>query len=218
MNMLRHLVAFLVVVALTGLLALTAHAANKTAPAATATPYISVPALPSQPAVPSTAPAEAAPATSTTADYVLGAGDEIRMTVYGEDDLSGQYLIGSTGIVALPLIGNMQAAGQTIHQFEEAVHDKFSQGYLKDPHVGVQVVNYRPFFILGEVTRPGSYPFVNGMRVLTAIAIGGGYTYRADKGDIRIVHASDPDKAEQDAKETDVVMPGDIIRVPERFF
>lgn len=181
-----------------------------------ATPYIAVPE--SLPAKADGAPESKPQAVENATDYILGAGDEISMKVYGEDDLSGQYLIGSTGVMTLPLIGNVQAAGLTIHALEDAVREKLSKGYLKDPHVGIQVVNYRPFFILGEVMKPGSYPYVNGMRVLTAIAIGGGYTYRADKGDIRIVHVNDPKKEEQDAKETDIVMPGDVVRVPERFF
>jgi polysaccharide export outer membrane protein len=151
-------------------------------------------------------------------EYVLGTGDEIRLTVYGEDDLSGQYEISSTGIVALPLVGNVQAAGHTISQFEGLVREKMTQGYLKDPRVSVQVTNYRPFFILGEVAKPGSYPYVNGMTVLSAVALAGGYTYRADKGDIRVTHANVPTKEEQDSDERTNVIPGDIIRVTERFF
>jgi polysaccharide export outer membrane protein len=149
---------------------------------------------------------------------VLGIGDEIRMTVYGEDDLSGQYQIGSTGIVALPLVGNVPAAGHTIDQFEQAVRDKLTKGYLNDPRVSVQVANYRPFFILGEVAKPGSYPYVNGMTVLSAVATAGGYTYRADRGDVRVTHANVANKEEEDINETSAIMPGDVIRVTERFF
>lgn len=158
------------------------------------------------------------PTTGSIKEYVLGVGDRLKLTVYGEDDLSGDYEIGSTGIVALPLIGNIPAAQQTIHSFEEAVRAKLSAGYLHDPRVSVQVINYRPFFILGEVTRPGSYPYVNGMTILNAIALAGGYTYRADESGVVIVHANDPNKNETKAREDATVMPGDIIRVPERFF
>lgn len=151
-------------------------------------------------------------------EYVLGVGDNIKLTVYGETDLSGEYEVNSTGYVALPLIGNVEAAQRTIRDFEEAVRSKLAEGYLHDPRVSVQVSNYRPFFILGEVSKPGSYPYVNGMNVLNAVALAGGYTYRADSSDIVIVHANDSAKKENPASENASVMPGDIIRVPERFF
>ena len=140
------------------------------------------------------------------------------MTVYGEEDLSGEYEVSSTGVVALPLIGDVHAAKLTIRDFEESVRKKLSGGYLRDPRVSVQVANYRPFFILGEVSKPGNYPYVNGMTVLNGVAMAGGYTYRADSSGIVIVHANDPNKTEQRVREDANVMPGDIIRVPERFF
>ncbi len=155
---------------------------------------------------------------SSVKEYVLGVGDRLRLTVYGEDDLSGDYEVNSTGVVALPLIGNIQAAQLTVRAFEDTVRTKLASGYLRDPRVSVQVSNYRPFFILGEVAKPGSYPYVNGMNVLNAVAMAGGYTYRADKGDIVIVHANDPSKKEVKAREDAPVMPGDVVRVPERFF
>ncbi|MDX9690442.1 MAG: polysaccharide export protein [Proteobacteria bacterium] len=151
-------------------------------------------------------------------EYILGVGDRIKMTVFGEAELSGEYEVGSTGMVALPLIGDIPAAGQPIRVFEAGVRAKLSQGYLVDPRVSAQVVNYRPFFILGEVSKPGSYPYVNGMTVVNAVALAGGYTYRADKKDIRMKKASEPGKAEVNVKEEEAVMPGDVIRVPERFF
>ncbi len=158
------------------------------------------------------------PSTSSSKEYVLGTGDKIRLTVYGEEDLSGEYEVSSTGIVALPLIGDVQAAKLTVRNFEESVKSKFASGYLKDPRVSVQVANYRPFFILGEVSKPGSYAYVNGMTVLNGVAMAGGYTYRANTSGIIIVHASDPEKKEQTVGEDATVMPGDVIRVPERFF
>jgi len=151
-------------------------------------------------------------------EYVLGTGDRIRLTVYGETDLSGEYEVGSTGVVALPLIGDIPVANQSIRAFEQAVRSKLSEGYLRDPRVSAQVINYRPFFILGEVSKPGSYPYVNGMTVINAVALAGGYTYRADKGGVTVAHASDTEKKDVSVSEEAVVMPGDIIRVPERFF
>ena len=151
-------------------------------------------------------------------EYRLGTGDEVKLIVYGEDDLSGSYLVSSTGVIALPLIGSIKAAGQTIKEFEDAVKARLSTGYLKDPRVSAQVANYRPFFILGEVQKPGSYPYVNGMNVMTAVALAGGYSYRADKGDIHVVHATDPTKKSVSISEDSEVLPGDILSVPERFF
>lgn len=164
------------------------------------------------------APGYAVPLPQTGAssqEYVLGVGDKIRLTVFGETDLSGDYEIGSTGLVALPLIGDIRAAGQPLRVFEQSVRAKLSQGYLRDPRVSAQVVNYRPFFILGEVAKPGSYPYVNGMTVLNAVALAGGYTYRADKSGVTVTRGGD---RENKVDETASVRPGDIIRVPERFF
>ena len=154
----------------------------------------------------------------TPQEYVLGTGDRIKLSVYGESDISGEYEIASTGVVALPLIGDVPAANQPVRVFEQAVRTKLSDGYLHDPRVSVQVINYRPFFILGEVSKPGSYPYVNGMTVVNAVALAGGYTYRADKGDISVTRANDPQKNDVEVEENEAIMPGDIIRVPERFF
>lgn len=150
--------------------------------------------------------------------YVLGTGDRVRLTVFGEADLSGEYEVGSTGFISLPLIGDVKAAGQPLREFEQAVRQKLSEGYLRDPRVSAQVVNYRPFFILGEVAKPGSYPYVNGMTILNAVALAGGYTYRADKSGVTLTRGSDPEKKAVEVPEESTVMPGDIIRVPERFF
>lgn len=171
---------------------------------------------------PSALPASPLPSPQASAaasqEYTLGVGDRIKLTVYGENDLSGEYEVGSTGVVALPLIGDVPVAGQSIRTFEQAVRSKLSEGYLKDPRVNAQVINYRPFFILGEVSKPGSYPYVNGMTIINAVALAGGYTYRADKSGVTIAHTNDPEKRDTPAAEEAIVMPGDIIRVPERFF
>ncbi|MDD3182633.1 MAG: polysaccharide export protein [Alphaproteobacteria bacterium] len=155
---------------------------------------------------------------SGSSDYVLDVGDKIRLTVYGEADLSGEYEVSSTGVVSLPLIGTIPAAHRNIHDFEQAVTSKLTEGYLRDPRVSAQVINYRPFFILGEVSKPGSYPYVNGMTVVNAVAMAGGYTYRADKSEVTITRANDKDKQDTQVSEEERVMPGDVLRIPERFF
>ncbi len=148
--------------------------------------------------------------------YKLGVGDRLRVTVYNELDLSGEFDVGPAGTVNLPLIGEVVARGLTIPEVEDAAEELFLQGYLKSPSVSIEVLNYRPFYILGEVNAPGSYPFVNGMTVLNAVALAGGFTYRASEGSVLL-------KREGAASEVSVtvdtpVLPGDVLTVEERFF
>lgn len=150
--------------------------------------------------------------------YKLGPGDKVRVTVFNEKDLSGDFDVSDQGLIALPLIGQVQVAGHTISDVESLITQKYGKDYLVDPHVTVEVLNYRPFFILGEVKNPGSYPYVSGMTVVNAVALAGGYTSRANKERIYIKHGNDQTAKEQQVQEDSPVSPGDIIRVPERFF
>ena len=111
-----------------------------------------------------------------TADYVLGPGDKMRLIVFGETDLSGEFTIDGSGFVRLPLIGQVRAAGYTSQQLEAAIGGALAQGYLKQPRVSVEVSTYRPFYIIGAVNRPGQYPYVDHMNALNAIALAGGFT------------------------------------------
>ncbi len=150
-------------------------------------------------------------------DYILGVGDKLRITVYGETDLSGEFQVSSTGMVSMPLIGETKAQGTTVSKLKAAITAKLRDGYLKDPKVSMEVMNYRPFFIVGEVMKPGSYDYQNGMTVINAVALAGGYTYRADKDDITIKRGGQNGKPEK-AKEDTTVGAGDVVSVPERFF
>jgi polysaccharide export outer membrane protein len=152
------------------------------------------------------------------AGYRLGSGDKVRVTVFNEKDLSGEYDVNDQGLVALPLIGQVKVGGLSISEAQQVITDRYGKDYLVNPRVTVEVLNYRPFFILGEVKSPGSYPYVNGMTVVNAIALAGGYTPRANKGRVTIKHASDPSGREETVQEDAPVLPGDVIRVPERFF
>ncbi len=160
----------------------------------------------------------AAPA-SADSGYRLGAGDKVRVTVFGETDLSGEYEVDGSGVVAFPLVGEVKAAGGTVRDLEAGIAKKLSQGYLKNPTVAVEVLDYRPFFILGEVKRPGSYPYKNGLNVLNAVALAGGYTYRA-KSNVWVITRSGANGFEEREiiNGNFVVRPGDTIVVPERFF
>jgi polysaccharide export outer membrane protein len=156
-------------------------------------------------------------AASGVNDYVLGVGDKLQITVFGEDDLSGEFQVSSTGTISMPLVGEIPAAGQTTSYVQAAIVSRLSNGYMKDPHVSLQVSSYRPFFIVGEVMKPGSYTYVNGMTVINAVALAGGYTYRADKDDIKLKHGG-LQAQDKRVDETTPVMPGDVVTVPERFF
>jgi polysaccharide export outer membrane protein len=150
--------------------------------------------------------------------YTLGTGDRVRVTVFGEPDLSGEFEVDATGKISMPLVGDVRIGGLPMRDAEKAVAQMLSQGYLANPRVNVEVLNYRPFYIIGEVNTPGSYPYVNGMSVLTAVALAGGYTYRAREDRVSITRANDPQRREYRAAPDTPVLPGDIIKVPERLF
>jgi polysaccharide export outer membrane protein len=150
--------------------------------------------------------------------YKLGSGDKLRVIVFGEDDLGGEYEVDGSGYVRLPLIGQIRAAGLTVFDFEAEVASKLNDGYLKDAKISVEVVSYRPFYIIGEVNKPGEYPYVNGMSVLNAVALAGGYTYRADSSEVFVQRFGATKEEQLPADQTTKVNPGDIIRVAERFF
>lgn len=161
----------------------------------------------------------AASGVADPAAYTLGPGDEIHVQVFGEDDLSGIFPVDGSGMVRLPLIGQMRATGATVRAFENMIEQKLESGkFLVHPNVSINVTKYRPFYILGEVRNPGEYSYVNGMNLLTAVALAGGYTYRADTSSV-YVRANGSDKeVEEPATGSTPVRPGDIIRVRESFF
>ncbi|AKH42788.1 polysaccharide export outer membrane protein [Altererythrobacter atlanticus] len=153
-------------------------------------------------------------------EYRLAAGDELRITVFGEEALSKEYAISSTGVLSFPLIGEVAASGQTVTELTRALTDQLGNGYINDPRINIEVLNYRPYYILGEVSRPGQFPYANGLTVVQAVALAGGYTYRADKGKIFITRdgASQEEAYELDEGRKVYVSPGDTIRVGERYF
>lgn len=150
--------------------------------------------------------------------YKLGPGDQIRVTVFGHEDLSGEFEIDGTGRLSLPLIQEVMADGLTFRQLEQVITDKLKPDFLINPRVSIDVLTYRPFYIIGEVKRPGSYAYVNGMTIVNAVAIAGGYTYRAQEDDVLIIRADDESREKLSVNHNDKVFPGDVIEVPERFF
>lgn len=151
-------------------------------------------------------------------EYRTGAGDKLRVTVFGHEDLSGEFQVDGSGYISVPLIGNVEAGDKTSQELESAIVYKLRPDYLKNPRVSVEVLSYRPFYILGEVKNPGSYAYVNGMTVVNAIALSGGYTYRGRENEVFIIRADDPERTKQPASHDTIVLPGDVIEVPERFF
>lgn len=151
-------------------------------------------------------------------EYKLGSGDLLKVTVFNQQDLSGEYTINGAGNIALPLIGDVAAKDLSVKQVEMGIADKLKPDYLLNPRVSVQVLNYRPFYILGEVKEPKSYPYVDGMTYLNAVAIAGGFTYRAKEDHVLVIRANDDKKNQLKINIDEKVQPGDVIHVEERFF
>lgn len=160
----------------------------------------------------------AAQGRSPERDYVLGNGDKLRLTVFEEADLSGEYTIDGSGYLRLPLVGQVHAAGFTSAQLEGAIANALSQGYLKSPRVSVQVSTYRPFYIIGAVAKPGEYPYVNHMTALNAIALAGGYTPGAVESVVYIRREGSNTEERLRADRSTLVHPGDVVRVNTTFF
>ena len=150
--------------------------------------------------------------------YTLDSGDKLRVTVFGQTDLSGEFTVDGSGMLSMPLLPPVKARGLSTEQLQHELEAELGKTLLRDPNVSVQVTEFRPFFILGEIANAGQYPYVNGMTVETAVAIAGGYTYRADRDVVRITRQQGNKVVEMNVAPTDVVKPGDTILVMERYF
>ncbi len=150
--------------------------------------------------------------------YQVGSGDRLNVRVFGQQDLTSQYRVDSDGSISLPLIQSTRVAGLTSRQVEQVLTRKLKAGYLRDPKVSVEVAEFRPFFILGEVRNSGRYPYVSGMTVQNAIAIGGGYTERGHQGPVLMTRKTAEGTISRKVDVTTQMYPGDIIYVRERWF
>ena len=158
-------------------------------------------------------------AEATQHGYRLGPGDEVRLITFGEEQLTGDFKVNDAGRLALPLLGAVPAAGQTTAELQRSIESELlAKKLFRDPSVSVEVSAYRPVFILGEVTRPGEYPYQPGMTVLSAVAIAGGFTYRAVEDYASIVRKVDDHASEGKVARSTLVSPGDVITVFERRF
>src|SRR6185437_5504676 len=150
--------------------------------------------------------------------YTLDAGDKLRIVVFGQDGISNAYIVDASGNVNLPLVGTVPARGATTGQLSQRIAERLKQGYVREPHVTVEVETYRPFFILGEVTTPGQYPYVADMTVEKAIAIAGGFAPRASKGNVEITRNVPGQQFKGQVPLTYPMRPGDTVVVKERWF
>ncbi len=151
--------------------------------------------------------------------YSLGPGDQVRIITFGEENLTGEFRVNDSGNIALPLVGAVHAAGLTSSDLEGAVAAALRRGDLVHrPSVAVEIIAYRPVYVLGEVNKPGQYPYQPGMTVVTAVAVAGGFTYRAIEGYAAIVRTVEGKAVEGKASRQAFVQPGDVITVFERRF
>ncbi|WP_152045625.1 polysaccharide biosynthesis/export family protein [Aureimonas psammosilenae] len=150
--------------------------------------------------------------------YRLDSGDRVRVTVFEQASLTNSYSVDKGGYVAMPLVGNVPARGQTTDELEKAIATELAGGYLRNPEVAVEVDTYRPFFIMGEVTQGGQYSYVPGMTVQKAVAIAGGFTPRAARTDVDLTRQVNGRIVSGRVPASDPIQPGDTINVRERWF
>jgi len=162
--------------------------------------------------------AYAAAPTSYQEPYTLDAGDKLRIVVFGQDGITSSYLVDAGGNVTLPLIGSVPARGLTTAQLAQSIAARLRQGYVRDPKVTVEVEVYRPFFILGEVTTPGQYPYTPNMTAETAVAIAGGFGPRASKSTVKVTRNLPGQQFSGEVPLNFPLKPGDTVLVKERWF
>lgn len=172
------------------------------------------PAAPAPTALPPTPPAPP----PQLDDYKLGSGDKVRILVYNEPNLSGEFLVNASGQLAVPLIGDVTALDRTTTEIRTEIETKLAAGYLRSPQVSIDVLVFRPFYILGEVNKPGDYPYSTGLNVLRAVATANGYTYRADKRHVYLKRAGEKAETKYSISDNPALHPGDTIRIGERYF
>jgi polysaccharide export outer membrane protein len=161
----------------------------------------------------------AAPGPAPSSDaYVLEAGDKIKLTVYDEDELSGQYTVSPTGMISIPLAGDVSVGGASLAAAQETVKHALEPEFLKDARVTIELLTLRPFFILGEVEKPGQYTYATGLTVLDAVATAGGFTYRANTHKVMIKHAAEDQETAYRLTASIPITAGDTIRILERHF
>ncbi len=151
-------------------------------------------------------------------EYRLGPGDKLQITVFGNQDLSGPVVVSPEGKISLPLLGDMQAENRTVPELGAALRQRLDRDYIVNAQVTVEVANYRPFYILGEVQKPGNYPYAVGLDVRQAVAVAGGFTRRAATSNFEVVRETPNGRRAYSLQAGDQVLPGDTIEVLRRVF
>jgi len=155
---------------------------------------------------------------TASADHLLGPGERLNVITFGEPALTGEYTISAAGDLAFPLVGPIQAAGKTPQALSTELSTALANGYLLNPSVVVEVMAYRPVYVLGEVNQPGEFPYQPGLTVLAAIAKAQGFTYRARQTRVFVKRANEAEEREIPLTSDLTVLPGDIVRIGERYF
>lgn len=150
--------------------------------------------------------------------YRMGSGDRLAISVFGHPDLSGEFEVDGVGEIAYPLLGQVQASGHTLEELRGIISDDLNRDFVVEPRVSVEVLNFRPFYILGQVNAPGSYPYLAGLNVRQAVAIAGGFTRRAEQSEVVIVRESETGDIKYAATPNAPVLPGDTVEVRRRLF
>ena len=175
-------------------------------------------------ALPACAPLMQGPAQNATVavppagPYRLDAGDVVRVIVYNQQSLSTDYKVGDDGTISLPLIGPVKARALSVQELQKSIYDGLNNGIFVNPGVSVEISQYRPFFVLGEVSKPGQYSYAPGMNVLGAVAVAGGFTVRADNRRMTMIRKIQGSSTEATADPLTELQPGDVIVVREQFF
>lgn len=150
--------------------------------------------------------------------YLLHRGDELKVIVFGHEDVSGRFAVGEDGSITLPLLGQVAAAGKTVALLEREIAAALDKDYLVDPQVAIEVLTYRPVYILGQVEQPGSYPYETGLDVRKAVALAGGFTSRANRAEMKLIRRLGGEVREVAAGPVTEVLPGDTIEIDRRWF
>ncbi|MFM9976609.1 MAG: polysaccharide biosynthesis/export family protein [Sphingomonadaceae bacterium] len=150
--------------------------------------------------------------------YKLGTGDRLRITVFGEPALTGEFALDGGGAIAYPLLGNVVAGDKSTLELGNEITARLGEAYVRNPRVSVEVLNYRPVYVLGEVARPGEFPFVEGLSAFALIAKAGGFTYRANRKVLFVRHEKDTAEKAYALTGSLAIRPGDTVRVGERYF
>jgi polysaccharide export outer membrane protein len=174
---------------------------------------------PAPPAPPAPQASPSPQATASRPEYLLDTGDKLKITVYGETELSGEFEVDGQGDISMQLIGEVRAKGMTLRDLQRSIEARFKDGqFLRDPQVSAEVMNYRPFYIRGEVRNAGEYPYISGLTVMNAIARAGDFSYRADRRRVFITSKNSAVARELPLTSDLLVQPGDTIEIKDRLF